>query len=45
LNDFRTVNVYDFAGDKISRVRIFRDRAEAFEALGVSEQDARVAGI
>jgi ketosteroid isomerase-like protein len=33
-------NVYDFANGKISRVRIFRDRREALEAVGLSEQDA-----
>jgi ketosteroid isomerase-like protein len=33
-------NVYDFAGGKIRRVRIFRDRREALEAVGLSEQDA-----
>jgi ketosteroid isomerase-like protein len=30
-------NVYDFAGGKIRRVRIFRDRREALEAVGLSE--------
>jgi ketosteroid isomerase-like protein len=33
-------NVYDFAGGKIRRVRIFRDRREALEAVGLSEQGA-----
>jgi len=30
-------NVYDFAGGKIRRVRIFRDRREALEAVGLTE--------
>jgi ketosteroid isomerase-like protein len=31
-------NVYDFAGGKIRRVRAFRERREALEAAGLSEQ-------
>ena len=30
-------NVYDLAGGKIQRIRIFVDRAEALEAAGLSE--------
>ncbi|MBN1527583.1 MAG: nuclear transport factor 2 family protein [Thermoleophilaceae bacterium] len=30
-------NVYDLVGGKISRVRIFMDRQEALEAVGLSE--------
>jgi ketosteroid isomerase-like protein len=32
-----TANVYDFIDDKISRVRIFLDRDEALEAVGLEE--------
>jgi hypothetical protein len=39
-DELPTTNVYDFAGGKIKRVRIFRDRQEALEAVGLSEQDA-----
>jgi ketosteroid isomerase-like protein len=35
-----SANVYDLVGGKIRRVRIFRDRREALEAVGLSEQDA-----
>jgi len=35
--DTPTANVYDFTDGKISRIRIFLDRAEALEAVGVSE--------
>jgi ketosteroid isomerase-like protein len=33
-------NVYDLVDGKIRRLRIFEDRQEAFEAVGLSEQDA-----
>ena len=32
-----TGNVYDFAGDRIRRIRIFFDRNQALEAAGLSE--------
>jgi ketosteroid isomerase-like protein len=32
-----TGNVYDFAGGKIQRIRIFFDREQALEAAGLSE--------
>lgn len=35
--DSRTGNVYDLAGGKIERIRIFVDRAEALEAAGLRE--------
>jgi ketosteroid isomerase-like protein len=35
--DARTGNVYDLAGGKIDRIRIFVDRAEALEAAGLRE--------
>ena len=35
--DARTGNVYDLAGGKIERIRIFVDRAEALEAAGLRE--------
>jgi ketosteroid isomerase-like protein len=37
LNELPTTNVYDFAGGKIRRIRVFRDRQDALEAVGVSE--------
>ena len=40
MNDVPTVNVYDFRGGKIRRIRVFLDRAEALEAAGLPEQDA-----
>jgi len=39
VNESPTTNVYDFVGGKIRRVRIFRDRAEALEAVGLPTQD------
>jgi ketosteroid isomerase-like protein len=36
-DDSPGTNVYDFAGGKIRRVRIFRDRRQALEAVGLSE--------
>jgi hypothetical protein len=39
--DIPATNVWDFADGKIKRVRIFLDRREALEAVGLSEQDAR----
>ena len=41
LNELPTTNIYDFAGGKIRRVRVLRDRREALEAVGLSEQDAQ----
>ena len=35
--DVRTANLYDLAGGKIERIRIFVDRDEALEAAGLSE--------
>jgi hypothetical protein len=35
--DSRHANVYDFAGGKIERIRIFLDRQEALEAAGLRE--------
>ena len=35
--DSETANVYDFAGDAIKRIRIFFDRREALEILGMRE--------
>jgi ketosteroid isomerase-like protein len=35
--DSRTGNVYDLAGGKIERIRIFADRAEALEVAGLRE--------
>ena len=35
--DLETANVYDFAGDAIKRIRIFSDRQEALEILGMRE--------
>jgi transcription initiation factor TFIID subunit TAF12 len=32
-----TANVYEFANAKIRRVRIFADRQQALEAVGLSE--------
>jgi ketosteroid isomerase-like protein len=32
-----STNVYDFADDKIKRVRIFLDRSEAHKAVGMAE--------
>ena len=32
-----TGNVYDFAGDRIQRIRIFFDRNQALDAAGLSE--------
>ena len=32
-----SANVYDFAGGKIRRIRVFLDRQEALEAVGLSE--------
>ena len=38
--DIPATNVWDLADGKIKRVRIFLDRREALEAVGLSEQDA-----
>ena len=38
--DIPATNVYDLADGKIKRVRIFLDRQEALEAVGLSEHDA-----
>jgi hypothetical protein len=35
--DFETANVYDFEGDRIKRIRIFYERREALELLGIPE--------
>ncbi len=35
--DLQITNVYELAGGKIRRVRVFRDREEALEAAGLSE--------
>ena len=35
--DLEAANVYDFAGDRIRRIRIFSDRQEALELLGVRQ--------
>jgi ketosteroid isomerase-like protein len=35
--DTPTANIYDFAGGKIRRIRIFLDRQEALEAVGLRE--------
>ena len=35
--DLETANVYDFEGDRIKRTRIFSERREALELLGLSE--------
>ena len=35
--DIPSANVYDFAGGKIKRIRVFLDRQEAFEAVGLHE--------
>jgi ketosteroid isomerase-like protein len=37
VDDLPTANIYDFADGKIRRIRIFRDRQEALEAVGLSE--------
>jgi hypothetical protein len=39
--DIPSANVYDLAHGKIKCIRIFLDRQEALEAVGLSEQDAR----
>ena len=33
-------NLYELEGGKLLRIRVFRDRQEALEAAGLSEQDA-----
>ena len=38
--DIPSANIWDFSDGKINRVRIFLDRREALEAVGLSEQDA-----
>jgi hypothetical protein len=38
--DIPSANVWDFTDGKIKRVRIFLNRREALEAVGLSEQDA-----
>ena len=35
--EYVTGNVYDFAGGRIQRIRIFFDRGQALEAAGLSE--------
>jgi hypothetical protein len=35
--DIPSANVYDFAGGKITRIRVFLDRQEALEAVGLRE--------
>jgi hypothetical protein len=35
--DLETANVYDFEGDRIKRIRIFSERQEALDLLGVRE--------
>ena len=35
--DIPSANVYDFAGGKITRIRVFLDRKEALEAVGLPE--------
>ena len=35
--DLETANVYDFEGDRIKRIRIFSDRQEAIEIVGLRE--------
>jgi hypothetical protein len=35
--DLETANVYDFEGDRIKRIRIFSERREALELLGIPE--------
>jgi hypothetical protein len=35
--EYVTGNVYDFAGGKIQRIRIFFDREQALEAAGLRE--------
>jgi ketosteroid isomerase-like protein len=35
--ELETANVYDFAGEGIKRIRIFSDRREALDLLGLSE--------
>jgi ketosteroid isomerase-like protein len=35
--DIPSANVYDFAGGKIRRIRVFLDRQEALEAVGLRE--------
>ena len=39
-SDMPSATLYDFTEGKIKRVRIFLDRREALEAVGLSEQDA-----
>jgi len=38
--DIPSANIWDFTDGKIKRVRIFFDRREALEAVGLSQQDA-----
>ena len=35
--DIPSANIYDFAGGKIRRIRVFLDRQEALEAVGLRE--------
>ena len=35
--DLETANVYDFEGERIKRIRIFSDRREALQLLGMPE--------
>jgi ketosteroid isomerase-like protein len=41
MTDSPTINVYDFAGSKIRRIRIFLDRREALDELGLQGLDAQ----
>ena len=40
MDDARTLNLYDFRHGKISRVRVFNDRAEGLAAAGLPEDEA-----
>jgi ketosteroid isomerase-like protein len=37
VNDLPTTNIYDLSGGKIKRIRVFLDRQEALEAVGLRE--------
>ena len=39
-NDIASTSLYDFTDGRIKRIRVFLDRREAFEAVGLSQQDA-----
>jgi hypothetical protein len=36
-SEFPTATIYDLAGGRIRRIRVFLDRQEAFEAVGLRE--------